>query len=183
MQPKFQEFVNNRFDEYLKDIYERSSRYISKVADHFMEAQILDRQLAVKQMQLQDTFKDLKDDWPDIPNEPECIQLIGYHSDLQQHALKNFYNLIRHEAKLHYSDRILILAQIITATHTMEWKDISSNFSLKELRSLMKLDIGEQLLVQRFNLDTGFLSATELSAEKGSCSLLSTRECITSLTK
>lgn len=132
-----------------------------------MNAPITDYQLANKKRLLQNTFQDLKDDWPQIAIDTRCIYWRPeHHSDLERLDLQKFYDLIRHEVKLHYSDRILILAQHITSSYIKEWEGMSQFESLKKLHNMLKLDVGEQLLVQRFNLDTGFLYATEFSSEK-----------------
>ena len=112
-------------------------------------------------MLLQNTFKDLKDDWPQIPNDTQCIQLWPEpHAELHR---QKFFELIRQEVKLEYSDRILILAPSIASLCKM-WEDTSKRNLLTKLHNLLKLDIGEKRLVQRFNLDTVFLYGNE-SAE------------------
>ena len=155
MQAKFQNFVNERIHDYLNKIFERSSHWIAKAAGHVMDGPMKDRHLLDNKMHLQHTFQDLLISWPEIPNDHKCIQLVDHVSDINKNSLLLFYELIRNETKLHYSDRILILADIITFTHFMEWEFVSSD--IQELRKLLQLNLGEKSLMQRFSLDTVML--------------------------
>ena len=149
-------------------IYDRSASWILKTTANVMETQIMDFHLDVKKALLQNTFNDLSEHWPDIPKEPQCIQLLAPYSEIQcySQSFRPFCDLILNEAKLHYSERILDLARRITETHAKDWEEASTSDSLKELRNLFKLNDDEQRLVRRFNLEKVFISATEQAAKR-----------------
>ena len=126
-----QNTLTKTFEKYLQKILNRSSQMISLLATRIMLSSKLPLDLFYPKEILQGTYKDVCSSWYENFTKPLCYsQTIDDDIDetsFQVNASSEFYESVRNKTKIHYSDRLLRLATLISNEHYDEWKDLPLN--------------------------------------------------------